>query len=119
MNDIEQKALALVNEIEHERGEDELTPRIMRGLIIDEALCRAIERHEVFAQEVSDAVFEFYGGYRNARREELLQFIIAKPDPLVEAIAEAFKRESGDSEAINLTQAIAKRDGKIVWGQGE
>ena len=46
MNDIEQKALALVNEIERERGEDELTPRIMRGLIIDEALCRAIERHE-------------------------------------------------------------------------
>lgn len=43
-------------------------------------------------------------------------FIIpAKPDPLVEAIAEAFKRKSGDSEAINLTQAIERRGGRIVW----
>lgn len=50
MTDIEQKALALVNEIERERGEDELTPRIMRDLIIDEALCRAIEQIEDLRQ---------------------------------------------------------------------
>jgi hypothetical protein len=50
MTDIEQKALALVNEIEHERGEDELTPRIMRGLIMDEALCRAIDQIEDLRQ---------------------------------------------------------------------
>ena len=41
-----------------------------------------LKSHEAFRQEVSNAVFEFYGGYRNARREELLQFIIVKPDPL-------------------------------------
>jgi len=90
MNDIEKKALALVNEIEHERGEDELTPRIMRGLIIDEALCRAIEQHEAFRQEVSDAVVEYYGSYHNASGEPLERFIIGKPksDPLVEAMAD-------------------------------
>ena len=54
MTNIEQKALALVNEIERERGEDELTPRIMRDLIIDEALCRAIEQHEATKQELAD-----------------------------------------------------------------
>jgi hypothetical protein len=52
MTDIEQKALALVNEIERERGETELIPRIMRGLVIDEALCRAIEQHEAQAAEI-------------------------------------------------------------------
>jgi hypothetical protein len=84
MNDIEAKALALVNEIERERGEDELTPRIMRGLIMDEALCRAIEQHEAFKQEVSDAL-EIYSP--ESRNPALGRFIIPKPDPLVEVIA--------------------------------
>jgi hypothetical protein len=56
MTDIEAKALALVNEIEREEGEKELTRRIMRGLIMDEALCRAIEQHEAYKQKVSDAL---------------------------------------------------------------
>jgi hypothetical protein len=84
MNDIEAKALALVNEIERERGEDELTPRIMRGLIMDEALCRAIEQHEAFKQEVSDAL-EIYSP--ESRNPALGRFIIPKSDPLVEVIA--------------------------------
>jgi hypothetical protein len=68
MTDIEQKALALVNEIEHERGEDELTPRIMRGLIIDEALCRAIKQLEDLRQPTQS----------DALRDQLLQECLVK-----------------------------------------
>jgi hypothetical protein len=91
MSDIEQKALALVNEIEREEGENELTRRIMRGLIMDEALCRAIEQHEAFRQEVSDAV-EAYLKWADecllAKWDGFEQFIIPapKPDPLVDIV---------------------------------
>ena len=88
MTDIEQKALALVNEIEHERGEDELTPRIMRDLIIDEALCRAIEQHEAFKQEVSDALYDYFTDVDGAAGDTLDRFFIPKPDPLVEILEE-------------------------------
>ena len=86
----EEKALALVNEIEHERGEDELTPRIMRDLIIDEALCRAIEQHEAFRQEVHDAVWAYFRPYEVPK---VFRHIIIweptpepKPDPLVDIV---------------------------------
>ena len=94
MNDIEQKALALVNEIEREEGENELTRRIMRGLIMDEALCRAIERHEAFRQEVSDIVYRaltsIAKGCAADAAGDLSRFVIPKPkpDPLVEAMKE-------------------------------
>ena len=93
MNDIEAKALALVNEIERERGEDELTPRIMRGLIMDEALCRALEQHVAFKQEVSDIVYAHVNATNETSAdawEKLKTLIIPKPkpDPLVEAMKE-------------------------------
>jgi hypothetical protein len=96
MTDIEAKALALVNEIERERCEKELTPRIMRGLVIDEALCRAIERHEAFKQEVSDVVYKsltsIVKGCAADAAGDLSRFIIPKPkpkpDPLVEVMRE-------------------------------
>jgi hypothetical protein len=88
MNDIEAKALALVNEIEREWGEKELIPCMMRELIMDEALCRAIEQHEAFKQEVSDALVDSW--YHNASGKLLERFIIPapKPDPLVEVVKE-------------------------------
>jgi hypothetical protein len=95
MSNIEQKALALVNDVEREEGEKELTRRIMRGLIMDEALCRAIEQHEAFKQEVSDAVtalldrFLGDGLSQGVINGHLHQFIIPKPDPLVEVMKEA------------------------------
>ena len=85
MTDIEQKALALVNEIERERGEDELTPRIMRDLIIDEALCRAIEQHEAFKQKVSYAIEDVTD--RDLPVAVLRRFVI-EPDPLDEIMGE-------------------------------
>ena len=94
MTGIEQKALALVNEIEREEGEKELTTRIMRGLIMDLALCRAIEQHETFKQEVSDAItalldrFLGDGLSQGVINGHLHQFIIPKPkpDPLEQAL---------------------------------
>jgi len=109
MTDIEQKALALVNEIEHERGEDELTPRIMRDLIIDEALCRAIEQHEAFKQEVSDAV-EAVRDYYKVPMRELDDFIIPKPkpDPLAQVL-EDIGWGSDEEEVNNLRAGLEAR----------
>ena len=94
MTEIERKALALVNEIERQEGLSDLTPRIMRGLVMDEALCRAIEQHEAFKREVSDAVRELIEDLRFhfdipadvTALTKLRPFIIAKPDPLVEVV---------------------------------
>jgi hypothetical protein len=96
MTEISEKALALVNEIERERGEDELTPHIMRRLIMDEALCRAIEAHEAFKQEVSDEVSalldRFLGDMlsQGVINGHMHRFIIPKPDLLAEALADTY-----------------------------
>jgi hypothetical protein len=88
MTDIEQKALALVNEVLSERHEclHEMLERdwsCWTG-----ALCRAIERHEAFKQKVSDAaeVYEEMGC--PMAWEGFEQFIIRKPDPLVKVLNE-------------------------------
>ena len=92
MTEIEKKALALVNEVQAERshaGSPWNSPTIL-----NEALYRAIERHEAFAQEVSEAAEQaiaFLG--RQSEKQPrgrlaiaLARFIIPKPvDPLVEA----------------------------------
>lgn len=94
----EEKALALVNEIEREEGENELTRRIMRGLIMDEALCRAIEQHEAFRQEVSDAVMQAFPN-TGLMPDCLGELIIPKPkpDPLVRVINEViYAQPHGD-----------------------
>jgi len=80
MTDIEAKALALVNEVEREQGMSELTTRIMRGLIMDEALCRAIEQHEAFKQEVSDVMMYIRALYPTLPRN-FDRFIKPKPKP--------------------------------------
>ena len=101
----EEKALALVNEIEHERGEDELTPRIMRGLIIDEALCRAIEQHEAFRQELHDFKHKVSFAVEDVMERDLpvavlRRFVIGadKPDALVDVWGDLF------AKAYNLDQ---------------
>ena len=91
MTNIEQKALALVNEALSERHEclHEMLERdwsCWTG-----ALCRAIERHEAFRQEVSDVVEQAlsFGDVESLRRKGVLsRFIIPKPkpDPLVEVV---------------------------------
>ena len=82
----------------------------LRASIVAHA--RAIEQHEAFRQEVSDAVEEAkraYGGHREAF-DQLDRFIIAKPDPLVDALLETFPRANGaEGMAADLRAALAAR----------
>ena len=97
MTEIEKKALALVNEITAERNEIPYYEISRDELSIVEALCRAIEQHEAFKQEVSDAVElsidrSGHDGLRAGHINEYLgRFIIPKPtvDPLIEALTKA------------------------------
>jgi hypothetical protein len=87
MIDIEQKALALVNEIAAARGTS--YPCVDRANDSRwEALCRAIEQHEAFRQEVSDVVEAYLNPNNRIYSRTLYKFIIPKPkpDPLVEVV---------------------------------
>ena len=79
-----------------------------------EALCRAIEQHEQFKREVSDAVHKHWGDMPC----EFDRFILPKPvDPLVE-VAEELRETycaTGADWAKATRAALAKRGGKIVW----
>lgn len=121
MTNIEQKALELVNEVQAEEGYTLPSLRFKRSNDpFCEALCRAIERHESFRQEVSDAVVEAVtqlikdgnpdcGVKANAI---LSRFIIAKPDPLVEALCEMMMEKpckDATTLADKIRAALAKR----------
>lgn len=107
MTDIEQKALVLVREVLAERNLSD--KRAVRREVspYTEALCRAIEQHEAFRQEVSDAVekqaqtvWDIHcrcGTRHPISFNTLEQFIIRKPDPLVEALHEVDTGPEWDS----------------------
>ena len=122
MAETERKALALVNEVAAERGTE--YPCVdRRNDARWEALCRAIEQHEAFRQEVSDAVEGVVNStYMPAPSEhKLARFIIAKPDPLAECLLELDLSTDGKEarhDAEWLVKTIEKRGGKIVWGEG-
>ena len=92
MTDIEKKALKLLNDC----GGDALVIVRNKNPWV-EALCRAIERHEAFRQEVSDVASvcaqhfcenSWTVGDRQDHVDMLSRFIIAKPkpDPLVDIV---------------------------------
>jgi hypothetical protein len=87
MTDVEAKALALINE---ERAKTNNIPlswvQVHYGATA-KALCRTLEQHEAFKQEVSDAIVSEYL-YAEYASERMQAFIIPKPkpDPLVEVI---------------------------------
>ena len=84
MTEVKQKARALIAEIRAERG----TPA-PDYLIARAALIRAIEQHEHFKREVSDAVEAYLGHNRPWPDNSLRRFIITKPvNPLDEALKE-------------------------------
>ena len=89
MTDIEQKALALWNKVRAERGLDAYTIFSRNADSQSEALCHAIEQHEAFRQEVSDAV-EQVKGWPGQPIHFLDRFIIPKlkRDPLEEVLQE-------------------------------
>ena len=108
MTEIERKALELVRECESDY----------------EALCRAIEQHEAFRREVSDAVELANMRVKELKRNtsyivnHMQQYIIPKPvDPLIEAVQDWWDAD-GYNDVANLRAAIEKRGGKIVWGEG-
>ena len=86
MTDIKRNAQALMDEVQKEHPNcDPYTAALL-------ALDRAIEQHEAFRQEVSDAVtalldrFLGDGLSQGVINGHLHQFIVRKPDPLVEVI---------------------------------
>jgi hypothetical protein len=96
MTEIEKKALALVNEIRVNQGYPPNNLFIRTLGPTTQALCRAIEQHEAYKQEVSDAVEMINNTsvsddvWRTWATDCLKRFIIPKPkpDPLVEAMAD-------------------------------
>ena len=92
---IEQKALALVNEV---RGEYPYAADYTAGHI---ALCRAIEQHEAYKQEVSDAAEEYNEAAAPMGWEGFDRFIIPKPkpDPLAQLLEEI--RGEGGFDSYN------------------
>jgi len=110
MTNIEQKALELVNEIEREEIYKDFTSIHKKDIILNAALHRAIEQHEAFRQEVSDAL-EKRGFYIDDR--DLGRFIIAKPDPLVETLKDMRSDPTpyinSEIYAKRLRAALAKR----------
>ena len=122
MTETERKALALVNEVARELGWDQAKEIYAEGYTRNEALFRAIERHEAFRQEVSFALETFkHGNTRILYSYILDRFIIAKPDPLVEVLKK-INGEGGfdgaEHQAHSLRSAIEERGGRIVWGEG-
>ena len=120
MTETERKALALLREVEDERGTTG-SPGINRASNNHEALCRAIEQHEAFRQEVSDAAQEYDDHGSPMAWTSFERFIIpaSKPDPLVEALCEMDPDNCPNgADADNLRAAIEKRGGKIVWEEG-
>ena len=88
MTDIERKALALVNEVSDNKHTDARSiHEVYSAVALSTALCRAIEQHEAFKQEVSDAMTYIKALYLTLPTN-YDRFIIpkAKPDPLVEAL---------------------------------
>ena len=120
MTEIERKALELVNEIEREEIYKDFTSIHKKDIILNAALHRAIEQHEAFRQELSDAVVEavtqiIKNGNSDCGRKAnaiLSRFIITKPDPLVEAWLDAFPGNHMDDareECEKIRSALAKR----------
>ena len=118
MTGTERKAMALVNEVARELGWDQTKEIYAEGYTRNEALFRAIEQHEAFKQEVSDAVHKHWGELPC----EFDRFIIAKPDPLVEVLKKINGEggfDSAEHQAHRLRSAIEERGGRIVWGEDE
>jgi len=118
MTNIEQKALELVNEVCAEWGVSPVKlAYINRDDIRHETLCRAIEQHERFRQEVSDAIHKHWGNLPC----EFARFIITKPDPLVEAVKDILNEDSlHEAEEFSdaIRAALAKR-GLEIREKGE
>ena len=120
MTETEKKALALVKAVISAEQERTLPIYADKGVLC-EALFRAIEQHEAFKREVSDAVTKLIDRVSVNERQRvepaLSRFIIAKPDPLVEAMQDWWDTD-GYASIETFRAAIEARGGRIVW-EGE
>ena len=113
MTDIERKALELVNEVLAEWGVLKNAVEVPKNSdAFARALLRAIEQHEAFRQEVSDAVTDAVAVINNSEAlvacEILERFIIWKPDPLVEVMRDCGFMDIG-AAVDDIRAALAKR----------
>ena len=114
MTNNEQKALALVNGVKTERGRNSYSHYTHLNRALDdghEALCRAIEQHEAFRQEVSDIVHRYVyvdGGPDDWEKLTALIIPAPKPDPLLAAMNEVIK--TADVVQANADQLRAALD---------
>jgi hypothetical protein len=109
MTDIEQKALALVNEVARELNWDETKEIFAEGYTRNEALFRAIEQHEAFKQTVSDAILRYLAPTHVPHG--LKGFIIPKPKPdaLAEVIKEWWNMDIRENDAETLRELLEAR----------
>jgi len=120
MTETEKKALALVNEVLTERGLSNDTLVYRTTCSEAEALCRAIEQHEAYKQEVSDAVAAALdcGDVERLRREGILsRFIIAKPDPLVEIVRDFLQIGGKLEDCVEQFRAALAARGLEIRGK--
>ena len=115
MTEIEQKALALVNELSDYEVPDLDEAQYSTAI---QALCRAIEQHEQFKREVSDAVEAFFEASGFDATKGLIRFILPKPvDPLVEAWLAVWPgdtRHVAEEMCAKLHKAMETMNAKIV-----
>ena len=102
---ITEKAHTMVLEVLAEWGLEPVTSTPQQLTVATtEALCRAIEQHEAFKQEVSDAVGEYTRHPSTFAFRDLERFIIPKPkpDPLVDVLLDmelSSDQEEGQHDA--------------------
>lgn len=123
MTETEKKALTLLNEVCAEIGLDKVSS-LELDMPGERALVRAIEQHESFKREVSDAVEGCTSMVGLDPKRYFARFIIPKPDPLVEAIQAADEAhpgwESASDYAQHLRAALAARGLEVrKIGEGE
>jgi hypothetical protein len=121
MTDIEAKALVLINEV---RRQYPNAPDYTASHI---AICRTLEQHEAFKQEVSDAVAKAIDHIKDGRSASAAgaigAFVIRKPkpDPLVEIISEIEDGTYGETkdEYANKFRAALEARGLEIREKGQ
>ena len=114
MTDIEVKALALVNEVQADWNYQLGSLAFKRDRdIFSEALCRSIERHEAYKQEVSDAVEKVIESCAvtswGAAMLDPLTIPKPEPDPLEEVIKEWWNMDIRENDAETLRELLEAR----------
>lgn len=114
MTEIEQKALALMNAVRVEYGV-EPNGIMPKDTYVWDALCRAIEQHEAFKRDVSDAVEASM--LSEAAERKLRRFILPKPkpDPLVAVMDDFMSMDGGClEECVEQFRVALARQGLEV-----